>query len=272
LSGSREQPYLALFAANFTAAAFSVHWDPSTRLVARELQTAIESAWERLDPNPHFNGRIIRLDNWSLSSEELVLYLSPTDYQSLLYSNAHVEEIVDQWGEEALAQALGISAVVVSADDRVVLMRRSDKVGEYPGCFDVFGGHIDLPEPAEKPDPFVSMAKELDEELALAAGTYSLHCFGLLKARKTRKPELLFIAQCAEESEGLLQAAARARDRFEYTGLLSIVAEADAIREFLYRNGSQVSPSAFGALEMFADSITTIEKGISYAGWHGNGR
>jgi 8-oxo-dGTP diphosphatase len=45
---------------------------------------------------------------------------------------------------------------------RVLLGRRSDSRAYYPGCWDLFGGHV---EPDETPE--VALARELSEELGI---------------------------------------------------------------------------------------------------------
>jgi len=248
-------PYIPLLRGHYGVDDLRVTWKSIAESRAPELQQAVDAAWKGLKPNPHFNGRIARLEGWAAEDGALELRLRPTDYKSLLYSNGHVAEIVERWGERALSHALGISALVISADDQLILMQRSEQVGEYPGCFDVFGGHIDAPTRGSHPDPFASMAKELVEELALAVEDYTLRCIGLLRARETHKPELIFRAHSRLHSDALLQSAAAARDRYEYTRLLTLPATAAEISAFLRQRGERVSPSAFGALEMFAATL-----------------
>lgn len=245
-------PYVTLTAGRFGAGAVVTEWIAQPYPGAPEWQRAIERAWETLDPNPHFNGRIARLERWRTRADSLHLTLRPTDYKTLLFSNGHAEEIIGRWGKEALSRALGISAVVCSADEQIILMQRSARVGEYPGYYDVFGGHIDVSAGEEPADPFRSMAAELSEELALEEGGYQLTCMGLLQTRLTHKPELLFVARCAEESTSIIRSAVSAKDRFEYTRLLCIGNAADSLADFLGAEGERTSPSAFGALEIYS--------------------
>lgn len=258
MSATNSLPYIPLLTGHFAAHEVQVSWKSLAESRPPQLQREIDAAWQGLRPNPHFNGRIARLEGWEAEQGRLELQLRPTDYKTLLYSNGHVEEIVAQWGERALAKALGISAVVLSADGELILMQRSELVGEYPGCFDVFGGHIDAPARGGRPDPFASMEKELAEELALAAEDFVLRCIGLVLARKTRKPELIFRAHTRLTSDALLQAATAAQDRYEYTRLLTVPAEAGEIAAFLQLNTERVSPSACGALELFAATLLTF--------------
>lgn len=245
-------PYTALVAALFGANAVVTDWIAQPYSGTSGWQQAIDAAWEALDPNPHFNGCIARLEQWSVREGLLHLTLRPTDYKTLLFSNGHADRIIGRWGEEALSRALGISAVVCSADQRIILMRRSARVGEYPGYYDVFGGHIDVGAGEAPADPFGSMAAELSEELALDGGSYQLTCIGLLQTRLTHKPELLFFARCDDTSEAIIRRAASAPDRFEYTRLRCVDNTADSLADFLRAEGDRTSPSAYGALEIYA--------------------
>lgn len=247
-----EAPYSVLLAGDFAAAAVKIIWDANPHPVAKEMQKAADAAWAQLTPNPHFNGRIARLEDWAVEDGSLILRLCPTEYKTLLYSNRHVHEIVRRWGEQQVSNALGISAIVLTRDNYIILMLRSHRVGEYPGFYDVFGGHIDAAEEGVPPDPFVSMAKELKEELLLQGHDYGLRCFGLIRARAVHKPELLFIADCSLDHETVISAAQKAPDGFEYSNLITIKAGSNSIAGFLRRSGKRTSPSAVGALELFA--------------------
>ncbi len=250
-----EASYITLLKGVFPAGAVDAAWGVAPFPPPVELQEAIDRAWDQLSPNPHYNGCIARLESWAADGEKLRLQLCPTDYKTLLYSNQHVAGIVARWGEKQLSHALGISAVVVGADGQLLLMQRSDRVGEYPGHYDVFGGHIEAPDEGEAPDLFYSMAKELQEELALPADAFDLSCFGLLQTLTTRKPELLFISRCQLESGALIRAAREARDKYEYSNLLKVPAHPQDIAGFLRQHRERTSPSAIGCLEMYAATL-----------------
>jgi hypothetical protein len=90
-----------------------------------------------------FNGQLCRLDGWQCSGTDLEIVLGLTEYKELLYSNNHTAQVMTEYGSEALSNALGISAVLLSRDDKLMMIRRSSAVGECPGMLDVLGGHID---------------------------------------------------------------------------------------------------------------------------------
>lgn len=82
----------------------------------------------------------------------LTLKIGLTCYKDYLGTNwsRRAAELRQQGGAEfgdplaLLAQPLGVGAILCTADDQVVLIRRSQKVAEAAGLLDIPGGH---PEP-----------------------------------------------------------------------------------------------------------------------------
>ncbi|MGH0188117.1 UNVERIFIED_CONTAM: hypothetical protein FKN15_028023 [Acipenser sinensis] len=83
-----------------------------------------------------------------------------------------------------LAEPLGVGAMLLTADDSFVFLKRSERVGEAPGKIDIPGGH---PEPKAVavgiPEESIQL-KDLSEELVVNLPLHSLH-----------KPILLGIAR-----------------------------------------------------------------------------
>lgn len=183
---------------SFAADAVQVHWNPMRRQLPEALSAQIAANWqEELAVQNRFlyNGVLCRLNSFHRNQNTLTLELGLTDYSELLHSNRYCQDIIATYGPELLSAALGISAVVVTADDRLVFMHRSQVVSEYPDTLDVFGGHIERFDAATEffPNPFAAIALELQEELNLTPDDIkSQTCLGLLRASKTWKPEMAF--------------------------------------------------------------------------------
>mgnify|MGYP006279257877 CR=1 FL=1 len=227
-------------------------WESLPLSLPSLLEQSIHTFWQTLPKTHIFNGTVARLDTWEWSSDRrgLHLYLRPSEYRTLLYSNAHVSEICAAWGRRYLANVLGISAVLLSADKHIVFMKRSQDVGEFPGCFDVFGGHIDVSASHNAPCVFAAMEQELDEEVNLAPADYDLELIGLLKSVPNQKPELVFLATSLLSTSEILKRAQRARDRHEYSDF-HWVSDGHELQQFLTTRKEQFSPSAFGSLCVF---------------------
>ncbi len=162
-----------------------------------------------------------------------------------------------QLGDECLARALGVSAVVVSSDQQIVLLKRSALVGEDPGKIDVWGGHIHPEEHAINgvPDPFCAIASEILEEANVSLGDDELlTCLGLIETTTTLKPEMIFWVQLQKTAKELFKLA-RAKTSGEWSALMSIPNQTAALEKFLDEYGDQISPSAYGALSLHEQLI-----------------
>ncbi|RPH98472.1 MAG: NUDIX domain-containing protein, partial [Calditrichaeota bacterium] len=232
-----------------------IHWDRGAFKIPPEMFKAIEDYWQRVVDEHIFNGELVRLDSWRLADGRLHLQLRPSDYQTLLYSNQHVDAICAQWGEAFLSRVLGISAIIKSQDDKLLLIKRSLRVGEYPGCFDVIGGHIDVPLDGAAPDVFQSMQREMEEETGLLPQECSLTLLGLVEAVPNRKPELVFFADCHLNMRQITERARQAKDRVEIEDVFLVNNSVSALDSILGENGISWSPSAFGCLYLYRDLL-----------------
>jgi 8-oxo-dGTP pyrophosphatase MutT (NUDIX family) len=248
-------PYRILSRSFLKKDSLTVAWSLSRQDTPKELARAQECYWQTLNNKSFYNGKLVCLDQWS-EENGLNLLLGVTDYKSLLYSNAYTDEIVHKWGKEYISRALGVSAVVVSRDNYSFVLLNSTNVGEYPGYWDVPGGHVDFPVDDQIPDPFESMYKELQEELALTFAVENLYCMGLIETRHTLKPELLFMAICEYCRQDVLDKAEHALDRFEFNDLLAL--SVDDVAEWLVKNINRISPSALAALQFFSDHVRRV--------------
>lgn len=247
MSCSETQYFSTLFTCSLSERDVSIAWEPTFTPLPEAMQEQINFYWLSLAKDFIYNGRLARLEKWSLSSSACRLELRPSDYRTLLYSNAHTKQIQESWGSHFLSRALGISAILVCADNTLVLMKRSHRVGEFPGCFDVFGGHIDCPKNGDVPNVFVSMAQELEEEVGLYRSEIDIKLIGLIEARPHQKPELVFVANTLLAKEHILARACEARDHNEFTQVHTLKNEAQHIQQFLKKHQREFSPSAFGS-------------------------
>ena len=257
-----------IFSVNFTCRCpeemLDVSWQSEPLDLPLDMQKSIKKHWDSLPKDNIFNGRLARLDRWSYSGQGCHLALRPTDYRTLLYSNSHVQEICTLWGSDYLSRALGISAVLLSVDNFVIFMKRSANVGEFPECYDVFGGHIDVPPNENSPNVFSSMAQELKEEVGLDRSDYDLYLIGLIESTPNRKPELVFFASTFLTKEQILSRTHEAQDHIEFTHVHAIENGVELLN-FLKTNKSGFSPSAFGSLCVYAKLyLTDVRKSRGY--------
>jgi 8-oxo-dGTP pyrophosphatase MutT (NUDIX family) len=236
-----------------------VTWSDHVFQLPLALQDEADLFWQTEQDKGYFNGKMARLHSWRNLDQHLQINLEMTDYKSLLFCNQHTQRLLVEKDESVLARALGVSAVVQSNDDHIVFMKRSEQVGEYPKCYDLFGGHIDSPLQSSADIVFAAMELELEEELGLPAVDYQLHCFGLLETIDHRKPELLFCARCRLTAAELVQHARGARDAHEFDQVLILADDARAIMAFLHDH-DDISPSAYGCLYLYSQLRVNHER------------
>lgn len=123
-----------------------------------EGDKTITAIWEtRLQAQPWiFDAPKFRLHSAILASSspepQLLLHLGLTSYRDFLGTNWSSsaswlrQQGATDWGDKQayLADPLGVGAALVTADDFLVFLHRSQQVAEAPGLVDVPGGH---PEP-----------------------------------------------------------------------------------------------------------------------------
>jgi len=222
-------------------------WQPSPLSLPEVMNEEIEHHWQTLSKEYIFNGSLARLEHWAATPVHCQFVLRPSNYQTLLYSNHHVQHIKEKWGFQYLSRALGVSAVMVSADNRLLLMKRSAFVGESPNCYDLFGGHVDIAENGT-PCVFRAMAQELQEEVGLEPDDHDLSLLGLIETTATKKPELVFQAKTTKTANEIIAAAKNAKDNLEFSNIFSILNRLEDIQHFLKEHCKEFSPSAFGSL------------------------
>ncbi len=144
-------------------------------------------------PGVHlFDGPLCRLESWRVDGHGLHLTLSRTSYKVFLGTNGRNAHLAASLGAQAMANAVGTSAAVLSSDGFLVFGERGPHVALYPDCAHPFGGCL---EPSDGLDVVEDMARELREELGLgAADLVDLRCLALGGDLALGQPELTFLA------------------------------------------------------------------------------
>jgi 8-oxo-dGTP pyrophosphatase MutT (NUDIX family) len=217
-----------------------------------EVEGVIEAAWAEAVARPGvhlFDGPMCRLESWSASPERLSLTLGETTYKQFLGTNLTHPELADRHGRGALANPVGVSPALLTADGWLMMGRRNGSVAYYPHRVHPFAGALD---PADA-DPFAAVRRELREELALTdADVTDVRCTGIAEDLSIRQPELIFLART-----GRTRAAVEAAlDRTEHHGTWAVSADEQAVTETLDAEASaegaaQFTPVAIASLLLY---------------------
>lgn len=192
---------------------------PATRPVVPEVERQIDAAWAAAlaRPGVHlFDGPMCRLEHWHVSADgrALSLALSDTSYRPFLGTNLSHPDLADRYGRQVLANPVGVSPSLLTADGFLMMGRRNASVAYYPHRVHPFAGALD---PAD-PDVFAAVNRELEEELSFTpADVADVRCTGIAEDLSIRQPELIFAA-----TSTLTRAAIEARlDDTEHHGVWS---------------------------------------------------
>jgi hypothetical protein len=217
---------------DWRAGAIRVEWVPSTLAMPPVVAESVERAWSTAiaQPGIHlFDGPLCRFESWRQAPSELRLSLSRTSYKPFLGTNGRNPGFADIYGPQAMANAVGTSAAIRTADGVLAFGVRDASMALYPDCAHPFGGCL---EPRDDLDVFVDLARELREEAGVAGADLSdLRCLALAEDLTLRQPELMCVA-----TTRLDLAELRARlDPAEHRGIWTVPAEAQAIVDVLRR-------------------------------------
>jgi len=154
-----------------------------------------------------FPGPLCRLERYAVEGGHLRLRTGLTDYREFLGTNRNLAALSGFFGETScadyLADPLAVCTVLTTADDALLIARRTGRTMEHSGFWHVVGGHV---EPARPVNVFESVRKELREELGVSTEEIpEMICLGLARAKETHKPELLFYSRLSVTWEDLRQ-------------------------------------------------------------------
>jgi hypothetical protein len=168
-------------------------WTASTRRIVPEIEQLIDQAWEATLRRPGvklFDGPMCRMESWESSPQLLRIVLSETSYKPFLGTNLAHPELADRFGRDVMANPVGVSPALHTADEFLLLGRRNASVAYYPNRTHPFAGAL---EPRDRGDVFAAVERELAEELSLRDSDIAeIRCTGIAEDVALRQPELIF--------------------------------------------------------------------------------
>ncbi len=174
----------------------------SSRPIVPDVERIIEETWTRATSQTGvtlFDGPMCRMESFEVSAEMLRLIVSPTSYKPFVGTNLYHSNLATTYGKNILANPVGVSTLLETADGYLMLGRRNASVAYYPDRVHPFAGTID---PGDGDDPFVAAHRELEEELSLnRADLIDFRCTGLVEDSALLQPELVFAARTSLSRE-----------------------------------------------------------------------
>lgn len=149
-----------------------------------------------------------------------------------------------------LPNPLSVGIVAISSDRKLVLGLRSSWVQGYPRYIDIPAGYVDPKSDwtGNKPDPFKSVRRELQEELVISKGAISrLACIGMLENVPYHSTIVIFSRRVDTTSNKL-------RNREEFDQVILVCARKRNIMRLIDEWGRRLSPTCTQSLLLWLAS------------------
>jgi hypothetical protein len=216
---------------------------PSTRRIVPEVEALIDAAWRDVLSRPGvklYDGPISRLERFRLADDQLHLELSQTSYRIFVGTNLYYPELADRFGPEVMANPVGVSTILSTADRKLLFGIRNATVAYYPRRTHPFAGSL---EPRDNCDVFAAARRELREELALRdTDLGALTLVGLVEDRLIRHPELIFSVNSRLDEKSLIAQM----DQAEHHESIAVPTERAAVESAL--NDTSFTPVGIACL------------------------
>jgi hypothetical protein len=206
-------------------------WAPSTWSAPPEVQRAIEDLWIRatIEPNRSlFDGPMCRMESWEAFANRVDVRLSRTSYKIFWGTNMMHPELGERHGPQVMANPVGVSPALETADGFLMFGRRNAEVAYYPTRIHPFAGCLEPGDVTGRkaPDLFAAVRRELAEELRLKDQDLELiRMTGIVEDIRLRQPELVFRVK-TRLSRRQIEAQL---ERAEHEGIVAIAAKADDV-------------------------------------------
>ncbi|KAE8038971.1 hypothetical protein FH972_011429 [Carpinus fangiana] len=221
-----------------------------------QVSVVFDEAYDRIphqDTNlensiSEYGGRILHGGGANQDSH-VCLQLGLTDYRTFVGTNLNPlwEKFLVPSEDDSIccqhtSSPLGNGAVVETSDQKIIVLRRSSNVGEFPGSFVFPGGH---PEPQEvgitshhyvkdltgselinqkvSREMFDSIIREVVEEIGVPAASLCSPVFiGISRRELNVRPTAFFFIKCSLESKEIQKLYLSAQDGYESTQLYAV--------------------------------------------------
>lgn len=250
-------PFDVIIAGRFEPHLVTTRWTDAPRETNAEIESIIEQEWGVRVAEAQrrgavlYDGQLARYVSHEMSGADAVtIHVGPTCYRDFIGTNLYHSGLADRFGWAALANPIGTTALVITADGHLALGRRSDRVAFHAGYLHTIGGSLEAADRREGGDVDAagSVLRELEEELAVTpADIRRFTCVGLVRDHEIRQPELLFEAELSLDRAGLLARAAGATAADEHVSIEFCPATRDAIAPFI-RAAAPIAPVAVAGL------------------------
>lgn len=160
-----------------------------------------------------FDGRLLRMAAYGIENGRLTITANSTCFSA--YVVTRHAGFAEEHPQAERADPLGLTVVLITADQQVILTKRSLTAEQNPGALYLVGGYAE-PAAGEETDLFEEAARELAEEIAVTDLDRSeSFAIGLAYDPVFCHPELFLLTESRSSAAEILDGAHHAPDRNE---------------------------------------------------------
>ena len=188
-----------------------IHLINGKREYSNEINQEIVKFWKTAKAKNAnvFNGKVFSYINSQIKNQNLIITIMETDFMS--YTGTNLNPNFDKSDDE-MANVLGISAILHTADDKFLMGKRSKFVSEGQNMWHTIGGNLD------SVDINANMLRELKEEANIPKESIKKFLIiGLVKNCRSHRPEMLFYAKTLLTSQQIKKYITTSIDSFEHS-------------------------------------------------------
>lgn len=231
-------------------------WSDEPRPTTPAIEAEIARTWEaELSVSQDrggqlYNGKLVRVREIHAGESTLSLSLGPTNYRDFLGTNLCGSPPAFRAGGTFLANALGVSATVITRDGYLAFGRRSDLVAFHAGFVHTFGGMVEEVDRHHDGhfELFECIKREVCEELGLRPEQLrDVRHVGFVRDLALQQPEMLFDVAITLDRTEIESLFTPQLSQGEHTAIEFLPDEPDAVRRFLEQT-EPIAPVAEGAL------------------------
>lgn len=167
-----------------------------------------------------FDGALLRMTSHQLNDGNLIVSASRTSFSA--YVVTRPPEFQVKYGDAERADPIGLTAIVRTVDDQIIVTVRSLTADQNPGALYLIGGYAEPCESDGPVDLFDEAKREVEEEIAVFDIDRSASCgVGLAYDPTFCHPELFLVMPSKSTAASIMAGAGNAPDRCEAAQLLA---------------------------------------------------
>ncbi|MBN2715861.1 MAG: NUDIX hydrolase [Deltaproteobacteria bacterium] len=254
----------SLIIGRFDSGQISARLTDRIQTLPPELVPGVTARWQQQlrlaqsSGNSLFDGEMLRMDSVLMRQSDdgarfLDVRLSRTQYKTFVGTNLALSSCDFEIPHAHLANPLGLSAVIVSSDSKLMLGKRGKGTFLYSGYWHTFGGMAVMGDVDDGGDVslFQVVRRELYEELGLTDSEITAQwCLGMVRDRTILQPEMIFEVHVSPDAAALRMRvqSGKARHDDEHDELIAIENSLASVNSFVTANQAAITPVAMAAL------------------------